>query len=95
MVEFPRPGFKALGFLTGYISDSDGKKFCKLFIPTSPNPTTGFFEMVPVEDVALTDISIEEGFKMIISGGVVSPESFKYIEHYHNTANGKKDKDLS
>ncbi len=95
LVEFPRPGLKAIGFLTGYITDSEGKKYCKIFIPTSPNPTTGFFELVPVEEAAHTDISIEEGFKMIISGGVVSPESFKYIEQNHNTAQEKKDKNLS
>ena len=90
LVEFPRQGLKAVGFLTGFITDSNGKKFCKIFIPTSPNPTTGFFELVPEEETFATNISIEDGFKMIISGGVVAPESFKYIEQYHNTANGKK-----
>jgi len=49
MVEFPRPGFKAIGFLTGRIKTSDGREFCKVFIPTTPNPTTGFFELVPSE----------------------------------------------
>ena len=43
LVEFPRPGLKAMGFLTGYITDSEGKKYCKIFIPTTPNPTTGIF----------------------------------------------------
>jgi uncharacterized membrane protein len=80
LVEFPRAGMKAIGFLTGYISDPDGKKYCKVCIPTSPNPTTGFFEIVPVEEVVLTDISVEDGFKMLISAGVVAPESFKYIK---------------
>lgn len=84
LVDFPRPGLKAVGFLTGFITDSEGKKYCKIFIPTTPNPTTGYFELVPEKETFATDISIEDGFKMIISGGVVSPESFKYIEHYHN-----------
>ena len=78
LVEFPRPGLKAIGFLTGYITDNDGKKYCKVFIPTTPNPTTGFFELVPVDEVAQTNISIEDGFKMIISGGVVAPETFNH-----------------
>lgn len=47
-----------------------------MFIPTTPNPTTGFFEIIPVEEVGLTNINIEDGFKMIISGGVVAPDSF-------------------
>ncbi len=80
LVEFPRPGMRAVGFLTGYITDSKGKKFCKIFIPTTPNPTTGFFEIVPVNEVSLTNISIEDGFKMIISGGVVSPDTFDRAE---------------
>jgi len=74
LVEFPRPGFKAIGFLTGRIKTSDGREFCKVFIPTTPNPTTGFFELVPSEEVAETNLTIEEAFKMIISGGIVSPD---------------------
>ena len=80
LIEFPRPGLRALGFLTGYITDAEGRKFCKVFIPTTPNPTTGFFELVPVEEVSHTDINIEDGFKMIISGGVVAPDMFNYVK---------------
>ena len=74
LVEFPRPGLKAVGFMTGYIEDSTGAKYCKVFLPTTPNPTTGFFEIVPVEEVVETNVSIEDGFKMIISGGILSPD---------------------
>lgn len=78
LVEFPRPGFKAVGFLTGYIEDSAGKKFCKVLIPTTPNPTTGFFEIIPIEDVVETTLTVEEAFKMIISGGIVAPDVVKF-----------------
>jgi len=74
LVEFPRPDFWAVGFLTGYIEDSTGKKFCKVLIPTTPNPTTGFFEIVPVEDVIETTLTVEDAFKTLISGGIVSPD---------------------
>lgn len=74
LVEFPGPGLTALGFLTGYIHSVGGKKFCKVFIPTAPNPTSGFFEIIPAENVIETAISVEDAFKTIISGGVVSPE---------------------
>ena len=77
LVEFPRPGFKAVGFLTGYIEDSSGKKFCKVMIPTTPNPTTGFFELIPAEEVIETTLTVEEAFKMIISGGILSPDFIK------------------
>jgi uncharacterized membrane protein len=76
LVEFPRPGFKAIGFLTGHIQDSAGRKFCKVFIPTTPNPTTGFFEIVPPEDVVAANMTTEEAFKIIISGGILAPDSF-------------------
>lgn len=73
LVDFPRPGLKAVGFLTGYIQGPDGRKLCKIFIPTSPNPTTGFFEITTAEEITETTLTIEEAFKMIISGGIVSP----------------------
>ncbi len=74
LVEFPRPGFKAVGFLTGYIKDATGRKYCKVLIPTTPNPTTGFLEIVAPENVSETAMTVEEAFKMIISGGIVSPD---------------------
>lgn len=73
MVEFPRRGFKALGFLTGQIADTTGKPFCTVFIPTSPNPTNGFFEIIPKEEVLELDMTIEDALSMILSGGLVSP----------------------
>ncbi len=74
IVDFPYPGLKAIGFLTGHMEDANGRQFAKVLIPTTPNPTTGFLELVPVEQVLVTHLAIEDGFKMIISGGIVSPE---------------------
>jgi uncharacterized membrane protein len=75
LVDFPRPGIKALGFLTGYIQYSTGEKFCKVFIPTTPNPTTGFFELIPTNEVLQTNLTTEDAFKMLISGGIISPDT--------------------
>lgn len=74
LIEFPRAGFQSVGYLTGNIKTPDGREFSKVFIPTSPNPTTGFFELVPPNEVVETNLTIEEAFKMIISGGMVSPD---------------------
>jgi len=76
-VEFPRRGAYAVGFLTGTIKDSSNNTFCKVFIPTTPNPTTGFFELIPTNEVLQTEITVEEAFKMIISGGIVAPDILK------------------
>jgi uncharacterized membrane protein len=78
LVEFPRRGFKALGFLTGEVADSNGKPFYTVFIPTSPNPTNGFFEIIPKEDVMEIDMTIEDALSMILSGGLVSPTGFQF-----------------
>jgi len=73
LVEFPRPGMKAIGFVTGTIEVS-GSRYYKVFIPTTPNPTTGFFELVSPEQAHLLDIEVEEAVKMLISGGILAPE---------------------
>jgi uncharacterized membrane protein len=79
LVEFPRPKCYSLGFLTGTILQPDGKKYCKVFVSTTPNPTTGFFILLPEEDVQRVDMTIEDAFKMIISAGIVSPEKLIFI----------------
>ena len=74
IVEFPRQGMKAIGFLTGQMKDERGDVLYKIFIPTTPNPTSGFLEMVRPEETVITDMPMEEAFKMIMSGGIISPE---------------------
>jgi uncharacterized membrane protein len=83
VVDFPYPGLKAIGFLTGHVEDAAGRQFAKVLIPTTPNPTTGFLELVPMEGVIVTDLAIEDGFKMIISGGIVSPEGLLKPGQHH------------
>lgn len=73
LLEFPMKGLSLIGFVTGeaagLVPDSRGKKLLKVFVPTTPNPTTGFFFIVEEEEVQSLDISIEEAFKLIISAG--------------------------
>jgi uncharacterized membrane protein len=87
LVEFPRKGFYAVGFLTGTLKDSSGRTFCKVFIPTTPNPTTGFFELISAGEVLQTELTVEEAFKTIISGGIVSPDILKITGTVEQTAN--------
>jgi uncharacterized membrane protein len=76
-VEFPRPGFRALAFVTGNIRDADGTECYKLFIPTAPNPTSGFFEIAPCAEVRESALSIEDGIKMILSAGILAPDTLE------------------
>jgi len=75
LVEYPRKGIYAIGFTTGSdIKESNktiGKKTVNVFIPTSPNPTSGYVILVPEEDVKYLDITVEDALKIIISGGFV------------------------
>jgi uncharacterized membrane protein len=75
-LEFPAPGMRTLGFITGTITDPDGKLHYKVFIPTTPNVTTGFFEIVPEDKLYFTNFSVEGAFKTIISGGILAPDKF-------------------
>ena len=73
-IEFPRPGLRAVGFLTGEMSMEDGSRWNTVFIPTTPNPTTGFLQVVPVADVVRTNYTVEEGIKLIMSLGALAPD---------------------
>ncbi len=73
LVEFPRRGAWSVGFLTGPLHQAYADGMLKVFVPTTPNPTTGFFLILPAADVLKTAMSVEDAFKMIISGGIVSP----------------------
>lgn len=81
MVEFPRKGMYAVGFVTskakGEIQERTGEVVVNVFIPTTPNPTSGFLVMVPQESLEYLDMSVGDAMKLIISGGAVVPEYAK------------------
>jgi uncharacterized membrane protein len=72
LVEFPKKGMRAIGFVTSESCVESGKKLLNVFIPTSPNPTSGYLEIVREGDVIRTNISIDDALKMVLSGGKVS-----------------------
>lgn len=76
LIEFPRAGSLAVGFVTGTILNPEGKRLYRVFVPTTPNPTSGFLVMLPQEDIRFTDISVEDGVKIIVSGGILAPERY-------------------
>ena len=78
LVTYPRSPLKTIGIVAcdtrGTVLKMIGKRSVNVFVPTSPNPTTGFIIHVPVEDVNFLEMTVEEGLKMIISFGVVAPK---------------------
>ncbi|OLP17128.1 hypothetical protein BST81_17405 [Leptolyngbya sp. 'hensonii'] len=79
LVEYPRQGLWSLGFVTGALGNEIQSHFShdmlSVFIPTTPNPATGWYVVVPEQDVINLAMPIEEAFKVIVSGGIVSPTS--------------------
>ena len=74
LVEFPRKGMRAIGFITNEITDKTGEKLLSVLIPTAPNPTTGFLQIVREEDIIRTKISVDDAVKMVVSAGRMTPK---------------------
>lgn len=77
MIEYPRKGIYAIGFLTnqakGEVQSLTGEHLVNVFVPTTPNPTSGFLLMIPKQEVIPMQMSVGDGMKTIISGGAVTP----------------------
>ena len=78
LVEYPRRGMWALAFVTGGVTNEIGSHFAEpmlsVFVPTTPNPTTGWYCIVPERESIELSISTEDAFKVLLSGGIVKPE---------------------
>lgn len=92
VVDFPSPGLKSLGFVTGTIMVEDDREYYKIFIPTTPNPTSGYFELVPPEGVTPSSFSVEDAVKTVISAGILAPETLDF--HIHARVRTGDEKDL-
>jgi len=77
LVEYPRRGMWAIAFVTGTINSDIqshmSEQMLSIFIPTTPNPTTGWYAIVPEHEVVDLSMSIEDAFKVVVSGGIVNP----------------------
>ena len=77
LVQFPRKGMYSVGFLSsemvGEVQIKTAEQVWAVFVPTTPNPTTGFLVMLPMEDIIMLDMTVGDGMKLIMSAGVVTP----------------------
>jgi uncharacterized membrane protein len=79
LIDFPHDKMKSVGFVTRVIREQGtGRELAAVYVPTTPNPTSGYLEIVPVEMTTPTDWSVDEAMRFIISGGAVSPESIPF-----------------
>ena len=83
LFEYPRKGIYAIGFVTspsrGEVQDRTREETVNVFLPTTPNPTSGFLLMVPRSDLTYLEMTVEDAVKLIISGGIVSPDEAKAV----------------
>ena len=81
LIQYPSKGIWVIAFQSGdYRGEAEsiiGEEIINLFVPTTPNPTSGFFVLIPKKDAFELDISVEDAFKLVISAGVVTPDSVK------------------
>ena len=84
LIQYPSKGIWVIAFQSGdykgEVESIIGKDVINLFVPTTPNPTSGFFVMIPKKDAFELQMSVEEAFKLVISAGVVTPENLKIKE---------------
>ncbi|NIA23226.1 MAG: DUF502 domain-containing protein [Proteobacteria bacterium] len=79
LIEFPRNGGYTIGFVTDVVNwlNIEGEKRLSIFIPTTPNPTSGFFLIVKESEILYLDVSVEWALKIIVSGGIIHPDEVK------------------
>ncbi len=71
-IEYPRQGLWTISFVTAESKNTDGQEFYHLFVPTTPNPTSGFYLVIPKEDAIDSRLDVESGLKTVISGGALA-----------------------
>jgi uncharacterized membrane protein len=87
LIDFPSPEMKTVGFVTRTLEDQDtGRKLAAVYVPTTPNPTSGYLEIVPIDKVISTNWTFEEAMSFIISGGAVAPEKMNYSKSFESPA---------
>ena len=75
LIEFPHPGLKAVGLVMRTFKDATtGKQLAAVFVPTSPNPTSGYLNIVEVDKLVPTDMTMDQAMSMVISGGATAPD---------------------
>ena len=84
LISFPSPEMKALGLITKVMRDADsGQELAVVYVPTSPNPTSGYIEILPLADVVMTDWTMEQAMSFVMTGGTNAPESVRFNNPPH------------
>ena len=77
LIDFPRPGTRAIGLVTSRMFDTNGEETLAVYIPTTPIPSSGFLVIVSASEVTSTDMSVEDAMRVVISGGILTAQVFQ------------------
>jgi uncharacterized membrane protein len=81
LIEFPSPGMKTVGLVTRIFNDADtGEEIAAVYVPTTPNPTSGYMELVPINRLVMLDWTLNEAMTFIMSGGAAAPPKLNYTK---------------
>lgn len=91
LVDFPIPGQKCIGFLTRTLTDSTtGAQLAGVLLPNAINPTSAFLQLLPMERVTATDLSMEQAMSMLMTGGAVGPETIRFNDPVPSQEDGAR-----
>lgn len=78
LIDFPSPELKSIGFVTRAFKDAAGRDLAAVYVPTTPNPTGGYLEIVPIERLVATDWTVDQAMAFILSAGAAAPDALPF-----------------
>ena len=85
LIDFPHTEMKSIGFVTRVLHEhGTGRELAAVYVPTTPNPTSGYLEIVPVEKITPTDWTVDQAMAFIISGGAKAPDTLRFYRDDEN-----------
>jgi uncharacterized membrane protein len=91
MINFPSPELKSIGFVTRIFRDAGGRELAAVYVPTTPNPTGGYLEIVPVELLTATDWSVDQAMAFLLSAGAVGEDTLPFTGKWSTPATTRLD----
>lgn len=86
LIDFPSPDLKSIGFVTRVFRDGGGRELAAVYVPTTPNPTGGYLEIVPVERLTATDWSVDQAMAFLLSAGAVGADTLPFTTRWNDVA---------
>ncbi|HRE19008.1 MAG TPA: DUF502 domain-containing protein, partial [Rhodocyclaceae bacterium] len=89
LIDFPSPHLKSIGFVTRVFRDGSDRELAAVYVPTTPNPTGGYLEIVPVENLTATDWSVDQAMAFLLSAGAVGADTLPFTAQWPQTTSAE------